>query len=82
MSRVFGVGTILFSFEIGLFLIYVPWSTLWENNLLFLYAPAIRPLLLSTFFRSGVTALGGLNCLIGVSEVRRFYASKSPNSRE
>jgi hypothetical protein len=82
MNRVFGVGVILFCFEIGLFLIYVPWSTLWENNFLFIYAPGIRPFLLSTFFRSAVTALGGLNCLIGISEVLRFYASNSKNSKE
>ena len=74
MSRVFGVGVILLCFEIGLFLIYVPWSALWEYNLLFLYAPGIRPLFLSTFIRSAVTALGGLNCLIGISEIRRRFA--------
>ena len=74
----FGVGMILFCFEIGIFLVFVPWSALWENNLLFVYAPGMRPLLLGTLFRSAVTALGGLNCLIGLSEVRRFFAAHSP----
>ncbi len=78
MSRMFGVGMILFCFEIGIFLIVVPWSTLWENNLLFVYVPGMRPLLLGTFFRTAVTGLGGLNCLMGLAEVRRFFASHSP----
>ena len=82
MNRVFGVGLILFCFEIGIFLIYVPWSALWENNALLFYAPGMGPLLLSTFFRGAITALGGLNCLIGISEIRRFFASYSQNPQE
>ena len=75
MSRVFGVAVILFCFEIGFFLVFVPWSTLWENNLLFVYAPGMRAILLGTLVRSAVTGLGLLNCLIGVSELRRFFAA-------
>ncbi len=73
MSRVFSVAVILFCFEIGFFLIFVPWSSFWENNLLFVYAPGMRTLLLSTIVRSGVSGLGFLNFLIGASEVRRLF---------
>jgi hypothetical protein len=74
-SRVIAVGLILFCFEIGFFLVFVPWSVLWENNLLFTYAPRLQAFLLSTIVRSGVTALGLLNFLIGISEIRRFVRS-------
>ncbi len=73
MNRVFAIAVILFCFEIGFFLIVVPWSTLWENNLLFLYAPGLRPFFLSYIARASVSGLGILDFLIGVSEVRRFF---------
>ena len=73
MSRVFSVAVILFCFEIGFLLIFVPWSAFWENNLLFVYAPGMRTLLLSRIVRSAVSGLGFLNFLIGASEVRRFF---------
>jgi len=78
----FSVGVILFCFEIGFFLILVPWSTFWENNLLFVYAPQTREVLLGTFFRSAVTGLGALNCLIGISELRRCFTSYSPSPED
>ena len=75
MSRMFGVGMILFCFEIGIFLIVVPWSALWESNLLFLYLPGLRPLFLNNLVRALVSGLGILDFLIGVSEVRRLFRS-------
>ena len=72
----FGVGIILFCLEIGIFLVFVPWSTLWEHNLLFEYVPGVRPLLLGTVVRTAVSGLGGLDCLIGLSELRRLFASR------
>ncbi len=72
MNRVFEIVAILFCFELAVFLIIVPWSSLWESNILFLYAPGVRSLMLHTLARSGVAALGFLDFLIGVSEVRRF----------
>ena len=81
MNRVFAVAVILFCFEIGFFLIIVPWSSLWENNLLFVYAPGLRPLFLNYLVRAGVSGLGMLDFLIGVSEVRRlFRASRMVNA--
>ena len=81
MNRVFAVAVILFCFEIGFFLIVVPWSSLWENNLLFFYAPGLRPLFLNYLVRAVVSGLGILDFLIGVSEVRRlFRASRMVNA--
>jgi hypothetical protein len=75
MNRVFAVAVILFCFEIGFFLIVVPWSALWESNLLFLYLPGLRPLFLNNLVRALVSGLGILDFLIGVSEVRRLFRS-------
>ena len=73
MNRAFEIVAILFCFELAIFLAIVPWSSLWESNLLFSYAPGVRPFMLHALVRGSVTALGLLNLLIGVSEVRRFF---------
>tara|TARA_B100001013_G_C24436713_1_gene374040 strand:- start:118 stop:366 length:249 start_codon:yes stop_codon:yes gene_type:complete len=77
MNRVFAVVGILFCFEIGFFLIFIPWSTLWEDNLLFLYAPALRPFFISYMVRVGVSGLGILDFLIGLSEVHRCFCGST-----
>ena len=72
MNRLFAIAAVLFSFELAAFLVIGPWSSLWENNLLFSYAPLMRPILLHTVVRASLTGLGILNLLIGVSEVRHY----------
>jgi hypothetical protein len=75
MSRLLAVAFILFCFEVGLFLVIVPWSELWDSNLLLDYVSFIRPLVLNTFFRAGVSILGTIDVLIGFVELRYFLKS-------
>jgi len=72
MGRLLSIASIFFCFEIGLFLVFIPWSELWEGNYLLNYIPTFRPFILHTIFRSGVTALGVIDILIGISELRHF----------
>lgn len=74
MNRLLAVSFILFCFEIGLFLIFVPWSTLWEHNVLLLYLP-VRGLLLNNFVRGAVSGLGVIDLLLGLGELNRFWKS-------
>ena len=78
MNRVLAIAAILFPFELAIFLIIVPWSTLWETNALFSYAPSLRDVFLHSILRSVVSGLGVLNLLVGVSEVRRFFRPRFP----
>jgi hypothetical protein len=64
----------LFCFEIGLFLVFVPWSSLWEHNVLLLYIP-MRGLLLNNFVRGAVSGLGVIDLLLGLSELKQFWRS-------
>ena len=48
MNRLLAVAFILFCFEIGLFLVFVPWSGLWEHNVLLTYSIYLRGILLNT----------------------------------
>ena len=75
MGRLLSIASIFFCFEIGLFLVIIPWSELWEGNYFLNYIPAFRPVVLHTFSRAGVTALGGIDILIGLSELRNFVRS-------
>ena len=82
MARLLAVAFILFCFEIGFFLIFVPWSELWESNVLLTYVPALRPIVLHQLVRVAITALGGLDLLIGLSELRHFLKSLGVRAAE
>ena len=75
MSRFFSVAFILFCFEIGIFLIVVPWSSLWENNIVFNYLPSLRGVMLHSIVRGTVSGLGLIDFLLGVTEVTRLRHS-------
>jgi hypothetical protein len=75
MNRLLSIAAIFFCFDIGLFLVIIPWSELWEGNYLLYYIPNFRHVILHDFFRAGVTTLGGVDILIGISELRHFVRS-------
>ena len=76
-GRLARVLFILLSIEIGVFLLLIPWSEVWDRNLLLRYYPSVRPFYLSHYLRGAVSGLGLVNLWIGVSQVwnsRRFGA--------
>jgi len=75
MNRLLAVAFILFCLEIGLFLMFVPWSALWEHNVLLSYSPALRGLLLNNFVRGGVSGLGAVDVVLGLVELGRLWKS-------
>ncbi len=75
MHRLLAVAFILFCFEIGLFLVFVPWSQLWEHNVLLAYSMHLRGLLLNNFVRGAVSGLGLVDLALGFSELGRFWKS-------
>ena len=75
MGRLISIASIFFCFEVGLFLVFIPWSEWWEGNYLLTYIPTFRPLIVHPIFRAGVTALGGIDILIGLSELRHLLRS-------
>jgi hypothetical protein len=80
MGRLLAVAFILFCLEIGLFLIFVPWSGFWETNFLLNYVPVLRPVVLNNFFRGAVTGLGAIDILFGLQELKLLLRSfRTPN---
>ena len=82
MNRLLAVAFILFCFELGVFLVFVPWSGLWENNFLLAYMPLFRGVLLNNFFRGAVSGLGVIDVLIGLSELTFFLKSFKVANRQ
>ncbi len=66
---------ILYCVEIGMFLLVVPWSEVWESNLLMAYFPLLRPLYVNHYVRGAVSGLGVINLWLGVSHAWRFRMS-------
>ena len=75
MNRLLAVAFILFCFEIGLFLVFVPWSGLCERNVLLGYSLHRRGVLLNNFVRGAVSGLGVVDLALGLSELGRFWRS-------
>ncbi len=75
MNRLVAVAFILFCFEIGLFLVFVPWSALWEHNVLLGYSFTLHRLLLNNFVRGAISGLGVVDVFLGLSELGRFWKS-------
>jgi hypothetical protein len=70
-------------FEVGLLLVVLPWTTLWDRNYVFDALPLVRGLTHSAYLRGAVSGLGLLNFGLGIIEVIGFVAARlEPRSRE
>ena len=81
MNRILAIAFILFCFEIGLFLMIAPWSDFWDHNFLLSLSPGFKAFALNNFVRGGVSGLGFVDCLLGLSELHRFWKSLSFSNR-
>jgi hypothetical protein len=75
---------VAFFLEVGLLLVVLPWSAFWDHNYFAVTWPAIQPFLGSNFVRGGVTGLGVVNLVAGVSDLLvavSARASHDPSGR-
>ena len=63
---------LLFCLEVGLVLLLLPWTLLWDNNYFFSLQPRCGSLLLSNYLRGAVSGVGLVNLWMGVEEIRRI----------
>ena len=66
---------ILYSFEVGIFLVCLPWLNIWENNYLLFRYPNFRGVVANSFVRGAVLGLGIVNVLIAIQEITRLKKS-------
>jgi hypothetical protein len=63
---------ILYSIEVGLFLILLPWLAIWDNNYLLYRFPNFRPIVGNSYLKGAVLGLGIVNVVIGIQEIVSF----------
>jgi hypothetical protein len=71
-ARFWRVLYIVYSLEVGLFLLFLPWMAIWENNYFLYRYPQFHPILANPFLKGGVLGLGIVNILIGIQEIVRY----------
>jgi hypothetical protein len=60
---------VAFFLEVGLLLIVLPWSSFWDRNYFLLAWPGLQPFLANNFVRGGVTGLGLVNLIAGLTDL-------------
>ena len=63
---------IIYCIEAGFFLLWLPWTSFWELNILTFLYPQILPVIINPFFKGAVLGLGIANILIGIHEVIHY----------
>jgi hypothetical protein len=72
MNRFAHVLLILLCFELGVLLVFLPWSVFWERNFFLQRYPVMIPWILNPYGRGLVSGLGVLDILIAGGMIRRW----------
>jgi hypothetical protein len=75
MSRVFRGVMLLFWLDLGLVLVLVPWSNIWEANYFIYQYPALGFFVKNSFLRGGISGLGVMNVLLSLEAFRNRTAA-------
>ena len=70
----------LFLFELGVLLLFIPWLSLWDSNYFLAHYPLLRPYLLHPSVRGFVSGLGALDVTIAASMLRKREKSSDAPS--
>lgn len=62
---------LLFCIEVGLVLLLLPWTLLWDNNYFFSLQPQHSEIWLSNHLRGAVSGVGLVNLWMGLQELLR-----------
>jgi hypothetical protein len=64
MNRLLRALAVVLLFEMGALLLYLPWSSFWEQNYFFRHIPGLMPILLHPSIRGIVSGIGVLDILL------------------
>lgn len=73
LPRLFLLTLILFCLELGVFLVLLPWSSLWEFNYFRFRYPALAPYLLNYYLRGIISGVGLVDIGVGLWYAAHFY---------
>lgn len=63
--------------EVGLLLIVIPWSSFWDGNYFVRAVPLLNDIFTNNFVRGGVSGLGVVNLVAGLSELTGVFTTKT-----
>jgi uncharacterized BrkB/YihY/UPF0761 family membrane protein len=73
-GRLLSICFIIFTVEIGLFLVIVPWmEETWSLNTFQELSPVLQTIWIDPYFRGAITGLGLVNVYIALHEVVRLF---------
>ena len=64
MNRILRALTVVLLFEMGALLLYLPWSTFWEQNYFLNHFPSLMPIVLNPSLRGLVSGIGVLDIFV------------------
>jgi hypothetical protein len=67
---------VAFFLEVGLLLIFLPWSAFWEQNYFAGAWPALGDFLRNGYARGAVSGLGIVNVVAGVADLMPLFAGR------
>jgi hypothetical protein len=67
---------VAFFLEVGLLLVVLPWSEFWERNYFALGWPVIQAIVTNNFVRGGISGLGIVNLIVGVTDLSHVFAAR------
>jgi hypothetical protein len=62
--------------EVGVLLVFVPWSAFWERNYFAQVVPGLSAFLANHFVRGAVSGLGVVNVVAGLAELLSMFSSR------
>jgi hypothetical protein len=71
MNRTLRVVMLLVWLELGLVLILLPWSDVWEVNYFLFQYPVLGFIVKNAFLRGAISGLGLMNVLMAIGAFRR-----------
>ncbi|MGH9778848.1 MAG: hypothetical protein ACRD5I_10605 [Candidatus Acidiferrales bacterium] len=72
MARLFLLALIVFCLELGLLVVVLPWSPLWERHYLLHRFPELAPWLMNYYLRGAISGLGLVDIGVGLGAAARF----------
>jgi hypothetical protein len=69
MNRILRALLVVLCFEMGALLLYLPWTSFWEQNYFLSHFPALMPVLLHPSFRGAVSGLGVVDIILAIGMI-------------
>jgi len=73
MNRLLRALAVVLLFEMGALLLYLPWSSFWEQNYFFRQLPGLIPIVLHPSVRGMISGIGILDILLAFG----FFSPRS-----